>query len=568
MSHIRAHQIPLHPTRIDYTECVESPRPKALLANIFGSAVPGSAFADADRFLQQRVILYIKVLFFFFAAFTALGTLKTILHALAGGQMAQYAGTSARLTAALGLIPVFLAWDWWYLSRKQCSVRMLHGFESAGTVCGCTMIALATPLLPAVAPAGALQLAVLLTLVIRAAIVPSSLRRTVVVGILSTVGLALMMARRSGELGDVGAATSQYMWFFVAVWGVIFSIATGIVSRVIYGLHKSVRKAMQLGNYTLDKKLGEGGMGVVYLAHHALLRRPTAVKLLPPEKAGEQAVTRFEREVQNTSRLGHPNTVEIYDFGRTPEGVFYYAMEYLEGVNLDELIELEGPQSPARVIHILAQVAHALAEAHEGGLIHRDIKPANIVLCNRGGVADMAKVVDFGLVKDVSGAAELGVTGSNMITGTPLYMPPEIIATPRDIDGRSDLYSLAAVGFFLITGEHVFDGSSAVAICADHLHTQPDRPSDRMADDLPRDLEDVILRGLAKKPDDRFDSAHAFRRALLACRDARSWGLTEAVAWWAQYDNKITEFRAAKQSGMSVGTADTIAIALDERLGA
>lgn len=177
-------------------------------------------------------------------------------------------------------------------------------------------------------------------------------------------------------------------------------IAAGF-SQTIYGLRRAVSAIQKLGQYTLEQKLGEGGMGVVYRASHGMLRRPTAIKLLQPDRTGTAALARFEREVRRTAMLTHPNTVTIFDYGRSTDGVFYYAMELLEGASLDEVVEVDGPQPEARVIHLLDQAAASLAEAHAAGLIHRDVKPGNILVVDRGGIADLVKVVDFGLVKDL-----------------------------------------------------------------------------------------------------------------------------------------------------------------------
>src|SRR5690606_31795371 len=212
---------------------------------------------------------------------------------------------------------------------------------------------------------------------------------------------------------------------------------------------------------------------------HALLRRPTAVKLLPPDKAGGAAIARFEREVQLTASLVHPNTVTIFDYGHTPDGVFYYAMEYLDGGDLETVVAVGGPMPPARAAHVLAQIAAGLAEAHEIGLIHRDVKPANVFLVGKEGVADLAKLLDFGLVRELESGATSGLTRTDTVMGTPLYLSPEAITSPAAVDARSDLYALGAVGYFLLTGEHVFSGRTVVEICSHHLHTEPEPPSSR-----------------------------------------------------------------------------------------
>jgi hypothetical protein len=257
---------------------------------------------------------------------------------------------------------------------------------------------------------------------VRAVAVPASVRHTLMVsGIAMLPALALAgFVHWIHPLRAIHDTFATAMVIATLLCAVPVTIA-GFATRVIYGLRAEVEEAKRLGQYVLERKLGEGGMGMVYLAHHALLRRPTAVKLLFPERVGPEALARFEREVRLTATLTHPNTVGIFDYGHTPEGTFYYAMEYLDGIDLERLIGRFGPQSPSRVIHLLQQVCASLSEAHARGLVHRDIKPANVVLCERGGVPDTVKVVDFGLVKDVgavAGASDSALSRANVILGT------------------------------------------------------------------------------------------------------------------------------------------------------
>jgi serine/threonine protein kinase len=272
-------------------------------------------------------------------------------------------------------------------------------------------------------------------------------------------------------------------------------------------------------------------MGVVYRATHAMLRRPAAIKLLLKDRASEADLMRFEREVQLTSRLVHPNTISIFDYGRTAEGVFYYVMEYLDGLDLQRLVDQYGPVEPARAIHILAQISGALAEAHALGLIHRDIKPANIVLTERPDEPDVVKVVDFGLVKRLGGNLVEPTTGGAII-GTPMYMAPEAILRPDSIDGRSDLYAVGAVAYFLLTGQHVFQAPTVIQVCSKHMLETPIPPSQRLGKALPADLEAIVLGCLAKDPDARPATAAVLRTSLLACADAAHVDLPAARAWW------------------------------------
>ena len=355
--------------------------------------------------------------------------------------------------------------------------------------------------------------------------------------------------------------------FLVLILALAIS-ALGILTSylIIRSLRKTADRAQKLGQYTLEKKIGEGGMGAVYRARHALLRRPTAVKLLPGEASSEEAVTRFEREVQLTSQLTHPNTIEIYDYGRTPEGIFYYAMEYLPGYSLNQLVELYGPLPEGRVIHILDQACSSLAEAHGAGIIHRDVKPSNIMVCERGGIHDVVKVLDFGLVKEVDQASDLSITAVGSITGTPLYVSPEGIKSPDEADGRSDLYCLGAVGYYLLTGDHVFLGDSPLEVFSHHLTSTPEPPSTRIKREIAKDLEQLILRCLEKDRDQRPNDAHALRDELAKCKDAGTWGEKEAIRWWEEHPWQEGVVRKADGISTDSKLQPTMAVAFSDRV--
>jgi serine/threonine-protein kinase len=424
---------------------------------------------------------------------------------------------------------------WLYCRRGSRPLRTLRVLEAGLTVVGAPA---ATVLTSAAVPEPVLRnmvmlLGISLALYARSIFIPSSATRTLVLSTLVGVPLAVyFLATESPRLG-----LWKVMWLAAAV-----GIATG-GSAVIYGLRRAVRQARQLGQYTLAERLGEGGMGVVYRARHAMLRRPTAVKLLKPERVGPAELARFEREVQLTASLSHPNTVSVYDFGRTPDGVFYYAMEHLEGVNLAQLVREDGPQPEGRVVHILGQILGALAEAHSVGLIHRDIKPSNVILCERGGLPDVAKVVDFGLVKDLESADQ--VTHQAALVGTPLYLAPEAIRSV-DVDPRADLYSVGAVAYFLLTGTRVFDGATVVEICSHHLHTSPEPPSQRVDRRLAKDLEAWVLHCLEKDPAHRPPSAAAAAEALEQCGPFEDWDIETAREWWSGRGRELIQAGRAR----------------------
>jgi hypothetical protein len=323
-------------------------------------------------------------------------------------------------------------------------------------------------------------------------------------------------------------------------------------------------KLKQLGQYTLEEKIGEGGMGVVYRARHALMRRDTAVKLLLPDRANDDSIQRFEREVCLTCQLTHPNTIQVYDYGHTPEGIFYYAMELLRGVNLHHLVARFGPQPEGRVAHILIQVCESLAEAHTLGLVHRDIKPANVFLCNRAGIPDCVKVLDFGLIREYrAGASNSQATRKETFVGTPSFMAPESVKNPTKSDPRSDIYSVAAVGYFLLTGTRPFAGDGVAEIYEQQLTTNPERPGLRTSNVISVEMEDLILRCLDRKPENRPQTAGELRSLLLNTPRVFESNSDTRAAWWAKFGDQASELGDA---GTTTNSAPTVKIDFASRM--
>lgn len=372
-------------------------------------------------------------------------------------------------------------------------------------------------------------------LALRAALVPSSLRHSL--AMVAAAGLPLILASGIGFpamfSADFRLAQREhgFLIIFGTTWWLFTSAVCAVIAHVVHRLETEVQVARRLGQYELGEELGHGGMGVVYRARHALMKRPVAIKLLPPAQAGQDAIARFEREVQLSSQLSHPNTVVIHDYGRTPDGIFYYAMELIEGPTLEQIVEATGAMPSSRVIHVIRQVAGALAEAHERGLVHRDIKPANILLGPRGGEPDVVKVLDFGLVRPVHSSA---MTNHGAVMGTPLYLSPEAIKCPERVDGRSDLYSLGAVAYYLLTGTHVFESDSAIEVCTMHLHDTPP-PLPGRAAELDTELGRLVLDCLAKDPAARPSSARVLLERTQRCSSAVQWTDDVAHAWWESH---------------------------------
>jgi serine/threonine-protein kinase len=382
---------------------------------------------------------------------------------------------------------------------------------------------------------GMLQLLVLMMLY--GMFIPNNARSAATM-ILTMALTPVLVAAYLGERSD----TAEMAWQLVSYEGAGFNALLALIgatltiysAHALNGLRTELHEARKFGQYQLRQKIGAGGMGEVYLAEHELLKRPCALKLIRPgSDANPLALARFEREVRSAARLAHPNTIEIFDYGHTDDGTFYYVMEFLPGMSLADLVQQFGPLSPGRLIYLMRQTCAGLAEAHALGLIHRDLKPANIYVTNRGGEFDVAKVLDFGLVKltQEPGAAEL--TTDQTVSGTPLFMSPEQATGDPTLDARADLYALGAICYYAITGRPPFVGDNPMAVMIAHAR-DPVVPPSQIRPDVPADLEAVILCCLAKRASDRYADVKAMGRALAACAAARDWDGDQAERWWTE----------------------------------
>lgn len=411
--------------------------------------------------------------------------------------------------------------------------------------------------------------------VLYAVMIPNTWRRAA--GILSLLLL-------SAELCIVYAGFKHPVFRKYVTSAILYNgiIVGGFAVIGLYGCHKlnvlrrEILAARQIGQYSLKKLLGRGGMGEVHLAQHRLLQRPCAIKLIRPDQAGDASyLARFEREVQVMARLTHPNTVEVYDYGRTDDGTFFYAMEFLPGMTLEDLVRLYGRISASRTIYLLRQLCGALAEAHSQGLIHRDIKPANIFVCERGGLHDFIKVLDFGLVR-ATGRTEISsmvknqeaardslarinakLTQVGLLLGSPTYMSPEQLCG-EEIDARSDIYSIGGLACYLLTGLPPYEDSTVAELCTAHLSHPPPRLRERCPE-VPEPLAAVVVRCLAKRPAERFQSVHELTAALTVCEaasgDTPAWDHVQAARFW----ESVRSQQAAVTGDQDIALLQTLA---------
>jgi eukaryotic-like serine/threonine-protein kinase len=341
------------------------------------------------------------------------------------------------------------------------------------------------------------------------------------------------------------------------------AVVAYLVARIVHRFSMRLKDLREIGSYELVERIGEGGMGEVWRAKHRLLARPAAIKLIRSDLLGssqrtrDAIVRRFEREAKDTAMLGSTHTIDVYDFGTTEDGDFYYVMELLDGIGLDRFVQLYGPMEPARVVYVLQQVCHSLGEAHAQGLVHRDVKPANIFLCRLGPDDDFVKVLDFGLVKHFEASRGAMLTMEGVTAGTPAYMAPEVALGRPDVDGRADLYAVGCVAYYLLTGEPVFSGDSDVATALAHVKDEPVPPSARSEFAVPPALETLILDLLAKDPTARPASAELVSERLNAALPLEVWTAKNAHAWWEL--NRMNVTRMADDSAAVRGSEDAAA---------
>jgi eukaryotic-like serine/threonine-protein kinase len=371
-------------------------------------------------------------------------------------------------------------------------------------------------------------------------VVVPTVPRYAVIAALGSITAVPAMITVSLSMFPIDPRPDALMIFFAFGFPYLLVVIMAYVgARVVYSLGTEVTRARELGSYRLEHRLGQGGMGEVWAASHRLLARPAAIKLIRPGAAdvtsAEDMRRRFEREAQVIAQLRSPHTVTLFDFGVTDEGMYYYVMELLEGIDADSLVKRFGPIPAGRVVHILQQMCHSLSEAESRSLVHRDIKPANIFLCRYGEDDDFVKVLDFGIAKTVHGPTpdtQTVITMANLVQGTPAFIAPEQALGGTDIDARADIYSAGCVAYWLLTGQLVFVAETPMKLLMAHANTPPDPPSSRTEEPIPPQLDALIMSCLAKSPEQRPQSARDLLHQLEAIPLAESWTQARAREWW------------------------------------
>jgi len=468
-----------------------------------------------------------------------------------------HAGDSAFLPAdTAALLSIAMGIGMFFLSRSQLlSAKRLVDLGLAFEIVGAFGIAVSQYWIgTAPLPEAALTLipAECIWIVIYPLVVPNSPTKVLVASLLAASmrpAVLLVSAAISGADRNGWVVASSY--FLPNYAAAIFAY---LVAQIVHHFNVRLKHAREIGSYELVEPIGEGGMGEVWRARHRLLARPAAIKLIRSDVLGsssrlrDEMIRRFEREAQDTAMLGSTHTIDVYDFGMTEEGDFYYVMELLDGISLDRYVREFGPMEPARVVYLLRQVLHSLGEAHARGLIHRDIKPANIFMCRLGPDDDFVKVLDFGLVKHVETPAATLVTSGGSTAGTPAFMAPEIALGRPYVDGRADLYALGCVAYFLLTGRTVFSAGNPLAAALAHVNETPVAPSAYSEFDIPPALEALVLECLAKDPANRPASAEQLTARLEAAIAPDAWTPETAHAWWELHHLSLAGTESAAET--------------------
>lgn len=440
----------------------------------------------------------------------------------------------------------------WIASRMKHRPELVLDFGLGFEVFSALIVSLVSEFYPRQDPQAVSWVCV--TIVLWPAIAPSSPRKTLIAAVAAatTVPIAIWYG--------LSIHPNPEMSWFILLWlilpGYLCAALAVLPANVIRGLGKQVRRARELGSYQLEDQIGKGGMGEVYRARHRLLARPAAVKLISPAALRGSSpdenrivIERFRREAEAAATLRSPHTIELYDYGVAEDGTFYYVMELLDGVDFQELVQKHGPLPSERVIHLISQACDSLGEAHLAGLVHRDVKPSNILACRMGLMVDYVKVLDFGLVKNDPrhNDNQTEITSAGAVSGTPSYMAPESISGIGAVGPAADVYALGCVAYWLLTGHTVFKAANPTMMMMQHVQASPVPPSLRAPHPVPRDLEELVMRCLAKDPADRPRDAAELAQLLAKCRVALPWSDARAQDWWR--GNRAAEIPVENRTG-------------------
>lgn len=371
-------------------------------------------------------------------------------------------------------------------------------------------------------------------------VIPTRPRTAVIAALASVSSVPVVIGFMVVDSRTTFSPDAATFFFWIVFPYLLTTIMAYVGARVVYSLGTAVTEAREMGSYRLVERLGEGGMGEVWRAQHRLLARPAAIKLIrgtgkDAQTPSHEMIRRFEQEAQVTARLSSPHTVQLFDFGIADDGSFYYVMELLNGLDLETLVRKHGPLPSERVIYLLRQVCHSLAEAASFGLVHRDIKPANLFVCRYGGEWDFMKVLDFGIAKPADNMLETGaitLTADHALRGTPAYIAPEQVLSGPAVDSRADIYAVGCVAYFLLTGQLVFTGDTPMAVVLQHAQAIPIPPSEKSELPIPPALERLVMSCLAKSPADRPQSARELSQQLADVSGSGAWTQERAREWW------------------------------------